>query len=87
VKTCRLQNGHRLPGPRPKTLRIGDLAQLLSSPKLFAHIFDAAADESTTSQLDGMACMMLSKPPCPWLQEYGPNMAGCLPRQIVDMMP
>src|SRR6202050_4984024 len=41
-------------GPHPKTLRIGDLGQLLNSRKLFARKFDADVDESLLDELDAL---------------------------------
>ena len=42
-------------GAHPKTLRIGDLAALSSSPKLFARKFDDRVDGSVMDRLDAVA--------------------------------
>jgi Core-2/I-Branching enzyme len=41
-------------GPHPKTLHIEDLAELLSSNKLFARKFDALVDEAVMNKLDAL---------------------------------
>jgi hypothetical protein len=49
-------------GPHPKTLIIDDLAELLSSSKLFARKFDALVDETVMNKLDALLKVETQRP-------------------------